>query len=486
MIHAKLNLFLITHIISIVIIFESIFMFLATLVSFIYKEPIIPQFLITFTATFASGFLLNFVTKNQRKVEPNKHESVLIVCLSWFILGLVGTLPFLATGAIPEFVNAFFESISGFTTTGSSILSDIEAMPKSILFWRAETHWIGGMGIIVLVVAIMPFLKIHGVHLFYSESSNVASEKVSARIRDVARNMWLVYIGLTAAEIVFLKLGRMPLFDCICHSFATIATGGFSTQNDSIAGYSPYIQYVVMFFMLLSGINFVLHVFLLRKNFRMVKKNEELRLYMTIIISVGMLITVFLFLNHDLRFEQAFRDSFFQVISIITATGFATADYIQWPMQAILLIAILMLIGASSGSTGGGVKVIRHVILMKQIRYSFREIINPHRINVIHYNGQVLKLGNVSSIISFIAVYYLIVLIGTLILIAMGLDSATSFGAAATSMAGIGPGFGTVGPVSNFFHLPTGAKYLLTILMVVGRLEIYAVLIVFTRAFWRP
>lgn len=486
MFKAKINYLLILHIVSIVIVFESLFMLLAAFVSVLYHETIIHQLFLTFAGICSLGLVLNIITKNQRGVEPTRNESFLIVTLGWLVLGLVGSLPYLFTDTIPQFVNAYFESISGFTTTGSSILTDIEALPKSILFWRAETHWIGGMGIIVLVVAIMPFLKIHGISLFYSEISSVTNEKISTRIKYVARNLWLVYVGLTAIETVLLVLGKMPLFDSICHSFATIATGGFSTQNDSIAGYSPYIQYVITLFMLLSGINFVLHIMLIKGRYKSIIRNEELRLYLLIILGIGLVITFILFFNGNISFEKAFRDSFFQVVSVITATGFATADYLQWPEQAILLIALLMLIGASSGSTGGGVKVIRHTILIKKIRHSFQELIKPKAINLIHYNNIQLKPDFVGKVISFIFIYYFIILLGGFVLMFSGLDAPSAFGAAATCMGGIGPGFGSVGPASNFFHISHFAKYFLTFLMVIGRLEIYSVLIIFTRSFWQP
>jgi len=485
MFKAKINPTLILHFVSIVIAFESLFMFLAVLVSSIYRETITFQLFSTAFALFIVGILINVLTKHKRKVEPTRAESFFIVSISWFVLGLIGTIPYLVTRSIPNFTNAFFESISGFTTTGSSILSDIEALPKSILFWRAETHWIGGMGIIVLVVAIMPFLNINGINLFYSEASSVSDEKITTKIRYAARNLWLVYVGLTILEILFLSIGKMPFFDSVCHSFATIATGGFSTKNDSIAGYSPYIQYIITLFMLLSGINFTLHVLLLKGNYKSVIKNEELHLYLGVILVVALSITGLLYFEKDYGFEQAFRDSIFQVVSIITATGFATADYLQWPLQAMYLIAILMLIGASSGSTGGGVKVIRHVIAMKKIRHSFKNLIKPNAISVIRYNGNAVNPDYVSGVLAFIILYYAILAVGTLVMMIFGQDAATSFGATATCMGGIGPGFGTVGPVSNFLHLPGIAKYFLTLLMVIGRLEIYSVLILFTRSFWR-
>ncbi len=485
MLKRKINIGLILHLISIVMVFESLFLLAAVIISFANKEAITTQITMAFATVFSLGVVLNLLTRKHHKVEPSLRESVLIVTLSWLALGLFGTFPYLFTHSITTFTDAFFESISGFTTTGSSILTDIEALPKSILFWRAETHWIGGMGVIVLVIAIMPFLKINGIHLFYSETSNVANEKVSARIRKVARNLWLVYVGLTFIEVFFLLLGGMSLFDSVCHSFATIATGGFSTKNTSIAGFSPYIQYVITLFMLLSGINFALHVLSIKGKIRHAIKNEELKMYLSIIVVVGLSITLLLYFKTEIGFEEAFRKAFFQVVSIITATGFASANYSNWPVQAIALIAFLMLIGASAGSTGGGVKVIRHLIVVKKIKHRFRNIASPKAIHTIRYNGKIMNQNHVARIMAFIITYYLILIAGTFVMMAFKQDAATSFGAVATSMAGIGPGFGKVGPVDNFAFLPAGAKYFLTFLMILGRLEIYAVIILFTRSFWR-
>lgn len=485
MFRLKINPFLIIHFISIVLVFESLFMLLAVLISIFYRESTTNELFMAFSGTLVAGILLNAFTVKLRGIEPSRRESVIIVSISWIILGLIGTVPYLVTGAIPVFTDAFFESVSGFTTTGSSILADIEALPKSILFWRAETHWIGGMGIIVLVVAVMPFLKINGLNLFHSETSSASEEKISIRIRKVARNLWLVYIGLTILETIILVMGRMPLFDSVCHSFATIATGGFSTKNSSIAGYSPFIQYVVAIFMLLAGINFALHVFALKRKFKGVYRNEELRLYLLIILLASLTISVLLYQSGNTGFEKAFRDSFFQVVSIITATGFATTDYLQWPVQAMVILGILMLIGASAGSTGGGVKVIRHLIALKKIGNHFKSLVNPNAITVIRYNRNSVNPEYVSGIIAFIVFYYIILAISVLIMMAAGQDAATSYGAVATCMAGIGPGFGTVGPVANFLHMPGAIKYFLMFLMIIGRLEIYSFIIIFTRSFWR-
>jgi len=483
--NSKINSALLLHFVSIVMVFESLFMLIAVLLSFYYREQIAGRMLLSFLGTALVGLLLNILTRKQRFHEPNMRESFIIVSLGWVIMGLIGTIPYLVTKSIPSFTNAYFESFSGFTTTGSSILADIEALPKSILFWRAETHWIGGMGIIVLVIAIMPFLKIQGIYLFSSESSSVENDKISTRITKVARNLWLIYLGLTIMEVILLVLGGMPLFDSVCHSFATIATGGFSTKNDSIASYSPYLQYVIIVFMLLSGINFSVHFLLIKRKFKEALRNEELRMYLLIIFVVGAILTLVLYYNHqEYDLEHSFRSAYFQVVSIITCTGFATADYLQWPVQAIALIAMLMLIGASSGSTGGGIKVIRYVIAFKRFKHTFHEIFFPNRISPIRYNGTSLKDEFIRQLMTFMTVYLLILFVSTLIMMLWTRDLATSFGSVATCMAGIGPGFGTVGPVSNFLDLPGGAKYFLTFLMLIGRLEIYAVLAIFSRTFW--
>lgn len=435
MMRSKINFLLIAYYISIVVLFEGLFMFLALIVSLVYHEHTTRNLAFTFGLTLFAGALLNVATTNQRNKEPSRGESFFIVTMGWLTLGLVGTLPYLFTGAIPQFVNAFFESISGFTTTGSSILSDIEALPKSILFWRTETHWIGGMGIIVLVIAIMPFLKANGIYLFNSEASVVVEEKVSTRIRYTARQMWLIYLGLTVVETVLLLLGKMPLFDSICHSFATVATGGFSTQNDSIAGYSAFIQSVIIAFMLLSGMNFAMHILSLKGKFFVVKNNKELQLYLSIIAVVGLIVALILFVTDPQSgFEKAFRDSFFQVVSVITATGFATADYLQWPVQSILLIALLMLIGASAGSTGGGVKVIRHFISLKRINQSYRELVSPSTVSVISYNGKTVDQTYIAGVMTFIVIYYSVVATGSFIMTALGNDVATSLGSVITCM----------------------------------------------------
>ena len=481
----KINLVIIIHIISIIVLFEGIFMLPTLGVSLYYHEHIFYDLLKSILSTWLIGIVLYLLTWKYRFAEPGVHESLIIASMGWVFLALFGSFPYLFTSSIPHFVDAYFESMSGFTTTGSSILTDIEVLPKSILLWRSLTHWIGGMGIIVLVIAIMPFLKINGLQLFSSEASVVVDEKISTKIRYVARNIWLIYVSFTVVETFLLTIGGMPLFDSVCHSFATVATGGFSTKNTSIADYSPYIQYVIIVFMALSGINFSLHVLSLQGKIKTAFKNQELHLYLKIIVFVGLVLTFILFFNQPISFEKAFRDSFFQVVSVLTATGFATADYIIWPIQGIMLIAFLMMIGASAGSTGGGVKVIRHVINLQYVKQSVKRILHPNAIFNIRYNRQILTNSHVNSVMTFILIYYGIVVMGTFAMVGIGNDWATSFGSVLTTMGGIGPGFGKVGPASNFAMISDSSKYLLSFFMLVGRLEIFPILTLFTHWFWR-
>lgn len=460
-------------------------MILSLLISWYDHEPELKRVFFAVLTTLGTGGFLYLVSWNSRYGEPGVREGLIIVSAGWIFLAFFGSLPYLYTQTIPAFADAWFESMSGFTTTGSSILSDIESLPRSMLFWRSETHWIGGMGIIVLVVAIMPLLKMYGGQLFNLEASVVVEEKFSTKIRYVARSIWMIYVGLTALETVLLTLGGMNLFDSICHSFATVATGGFSTKNTSIADYSPYIQYVITVFMLLSGINFVLHVLIASGKYKKALQNNELWFYLKIVFLVGAVLTLILFFSSEISFEKAFRNSYFQVISVITATGFATDDYLLWPTHGIMMIVLLMLVGACAGSTGGGVKVIRHYINWQVIKKSIKQTISPNAVYHVKYNNRTLSPKQVGAVSNFILLYYGIVVIGTIVMIGIGNDWETSFGSIVTTMGGIGPGFGNVGPASNFSMLTEPSKYLLTFTMLIGRLEIFPVLTLFTHWFWR-
>ena len=451
-------------------------------VAVLFSEETMP-FLLSSLISLIAGLLLFLATRKQDKdITIHRKDAYLTVTLSWLIISLIGCLPYLFSGAIPSFVNAFFESVSGFTTTGSSILVDIEVLPKSILFWRSFTHWIGGIGIIVLVIIIMPSLQIGGYHLFTLESS--LQEKIQPKIKSVGTRLLMIYVVLTIAEVIFLLLGNMNLFESVCHAFGTVATGGFSPKNTSIIAYSPYIQYVITIFMFLAGTNFVIHYYLFKGDFVKVKENEELRFYILVVFTIVAVVTASLYFTMQKPLEESFRDAFFQVVSIVTCTGFASADYLQWPAFAWTIIFFSMFLGGSTGSTAGGIKMVRHLILLKNIKRAFRQLISPNAVLRIRLNSNALSTETNRSILTFIAVYFLVFLLGSLSLVFLGIDGETAGSAVATCMAGIGPGIGTVGPVSNFAHLPDLGKIILSFLMLVGRLEIYTVIVLFSRSFW--
>lgn len=456
---------------------------ISVIVGFLYNEDI-SSFVISFAITFTTGILLyQFKEKSENFRSKEIRSSYFTVTTSWLLMSLAGSLPYLISGSIPDFTNAFFESASGFTTTGSSILSDIEVLPKSILFWRSLTHWIGGIGIIVLVIIIMPSLKTGGYHLFTLESS--FHEKIKPKIKSVARRIFYIYLLLTFAQTVLLMAGDMNLYESICHSFGTVSTGGFSPKNDSLAGYSPYIQYVVMIFMILAGTNFIIHYYILKREFTKVRQNDEFWFYLFVIGLIGLIVSAALYFSMNKNMEQSFREGFFQVISIITCTGFATTDYLQWPTFAWVIIFFSMFIGGSTGSTSGGIKIVRHLILFKNVKRIFQQETSPHGIFTLKVNNKILTEEFNSKILTFITTYLIIFSLGSSILIIIGIGPQTAISAVASCMAAIGPGLGTVGPVSNYAHLPDVAKTVLSLLMIMGRLEIYTVLLLFSRRFWR-
>lgn len=456
--------------------------FVCALIAIDYHEPIKPFMYSAAIAFILAGFLF-LTSKDKELTTLNKKAAYLSVAFAWFLISLVGSLPFIFSGYFASNLDAFFESVSGFTTTGASILPDIESLPKSILFWRSLTHWIGGIGIIVLVILIMPALKIGSYNLFTLESS--LPEKIHPRIQSVGKRLLFIYVLLTIAEIVFLLFGHMPLYDSVCHAFGTISTGGFSPKNTSIAGYTPYLQYVVMIFMLLGGTNFIIHYYFLKRRFRKIKENEELRFYLSVIIVSGFLVTAILLYNSDRPFELAFRESFFQVISIITCTGFATSDYLLWPRLGWAIIFLLMFFGGSMGSTAGGIKMARHLIAVKNIKNTFYKLMHPNSVHIVKLNSKVVSYRESNSTMMFILWYIMSFLIGSYILVIMGVDGTTALSSIATAMGGIGPGLGSVGPASNFAHLPQAAKFVIMLFMILGRLEIYPVLILFAPFFWK-
>lgn len=458
-------------------------LFATSAVAVLYAEPVLPFLYSSVIALLVAAFPFLFSKGTDSNHNMTKKDASFVVSLSWILFSVFGSFPYIFSSSMPSFTDAFFESVSGFTTTGASILTDIEILPKSVLFWRSLTHWIGGIGIIVLVIVIMPTLQMGSYNLFTFESS--VQEKIQPKIKSVGLRLLAIYLLLTAAEIVLLMAGKMSLFESVCHSFGTVATGGFSPKNTSIAGYSPYVQYVITIFMLLAGVNFVIHYYIFKRNFRKIKENEELWFYLFVVFTITAIITVILYSNMEKPLEVSFRDSFFQVVSIITCTGFASTDYLLWPPVAWTIIFFAMFLGGSTGSTAGGIKMARHLVLLKNVRRFFHQLCYPNAVIQLKLNKNVISDENNRNIITFITIYLMVFAAGTIALAFDGVDGKTASGAVATCMAGIGPGIGTVGPASNFFHLSDFAKIVLSFLMILGRLEIFTLLMLFTPAFWR-
>ena len=479
-----INLTIVLKVLSFLLIVESAFMLTGLGFAFYYGESFWPLFYSS-VITGVLGLVIWWRTYDKNKKSIGRRDGYLIVSLSWVIISIFGTLPFLFSGVITNFSDAFFETISGFTTTGATVLTDIEVVPRNILYWRSMTHWIGGMGIIVLTVAILPFLGIGGLQLMIAEMPGITPDKLHPRITETAKRFWAIYVIFTISEVLLLWLGEMDFFNAVCHSFSTMATGGFSTQNNSIAGYMPYTQYVIVLFMIFAGTNFTLHYFVLHRKFDKVYKNEEFKVYFWIITIISIFITLGLFFSEGMDPENSFRDAIFQVVSILTTTGFVSADYSLWPSFLWMFIFALMFIGGSAGSTGGGVKIIRHLLLVKNSLLEMKRSIHPHAIIPVKYNGKSVSQQIIFNVMAFFLIYILIFSFGTLSLSLLGYNFETSIGATIATLGNIGPGIGNVGPVDNYAFFSPFAKWMLSLLMLLGRLELFTVLIVLSPSFWK-
>lgn len=472
-----INLNNILNVLGISILLESVFILSTVPIAWLYHDTTLSGIYTSFYVSFVSGVLLILFTR--KKCSPiSKRESFYIATLVWLSMSVIGAFPYIFTGYISTWENAFFESVSGFTTTGSTILNDIEALPKSLLYWRALTHWIGGLGILVLVVALIPFMQSSGSNLMFGEGSILDTEKIKPRVIQVAKRLWFVYLILTLLETGLLKLEGMSLFDAVCHSYATIATGGFSTKNNSVITMSPVIQYTITVFMVLAGMNFVLLYQFGKLKFKHILSNAELKYYLGIILASTIFITFHEETNLQ-NIEPAFRSALFQVSSIITATGFASDDYELWRKGSQAVIVMLMLTGACVGSTGGGIKIKRHVIIIKSLKHQFKTLMHPDAVTQVKFDNQPFKKEIFNRVGTFTAVYLFTILAGTLVLQLCGIDHTTSFSAVMTTLGGIGPGFGKVGPIDNFAAMPLFSKLYLSLNMILGRLEILPVLALF-------
>lgn len=494
-----LNIKIIYRFLGITAILNGLFMFIAFPFSFFNNENQAWGILNAGVITTFIGCLLYFFNK-PKSTNIQKKEGYLIVTLGWLILSFTGMLPYLLSGAIPNISDAFFETISGYSTTGSSILTDIESMPRGILFWRSATHWIGGMGIIVLTIAILPLLGIGGMQLFMAEAPGPSADKLHPRITDTAKRLYLIYVVLTFAEFFLLKAAGMTWFDAINHAMATVSTGGFSTKNNSISFYNnlPLVQYIIIFFMLVAGTNFVLNYFALKGKIQKVFQSEEFRYYLFGIIGIASIVTLLIYYFQDPNLqttiahpkvygeaESAIRHALFMVTSVVTTTGFVTADFTMWSFFATGIFFALFFTGGSAGSTSGGVKIVRHIVMLKNSFLEFKKALHPNAIIPVRFDGKSVGQTIVFNILSFFIIYMLIFIISSVILTFLGLDFLSALGASASSLGNIGPALGSVSPVDNFAHLSSAAKWFCSFLMLIGRLELFTVLILFTPFFWR-
>ena len=478
------NIRIIVHLLGLLLAINGAFMLFALPFSFYYSENWRP-ILLASLSTIVVGAVAWFFSRNYEIKDLRKREGYLIVTLGWLAMSFSGTLPYLFSGAIPGFTDAFFETISGYTTTGATVLIDIEMLPKGVLFWRSLTHWIGGMGIIVLTIAILPILGIGGMQLFVAEAPGPTHDKLHPRIKETAKRLWYVYFFLTVAETILLMVGGMSFYDAINHAMSTMATGGFSTKNASIAFYdSPFIQYVIILFMFIAGTNFTLLYLFFKGRFEKVLANEEFKAYTITTLGLGIVTAIAVYSFTGLDWERSFRDALFQVASIITTTGFITADYTAWSPFTTLLFFLLLFTGASAGSTAGGVKIVRHLILVKNSILELKRQIHPSAVIPVRFNNRAVSETITYNIIAFILIYLTVFSFGSLIMALLGLDFMTAMGSVAATLGNIGPGIGLVGPVNNFQHIPQLGKWFLSLFMLLGRLELFTVLILFTPFFW--
>jgi len=479
-----INFKVIFNILGLLLLIEGISMFLPFGVSIYFGEGDMVALGITALISIGVGALAYLLTRKSDK-SIGKREGFIIVSLVWVVFSLFGALPFVISGYIPSYTNAFFETISGFTTTGASILNDVEALPHGLLFWRSMTQWLGGMGIIVLSLAILPIFRIGGMQLFEAEVPGPTPDKFHPRVKETAKRLWGIYVFFTLAEIVLLYVGGVSLFDSVCHGFTTMATGGYSTKQASIAEFSPYVQYVITVFMFLAGTNFALSYYGLHFKFNKVFRNEEFRFYSFFIIGFTIIIAFFLWYGDKLALEESFRHAVFQVVSITTTTGYVTTDYLQWIPFLWVIIFMLMFLGGSAGSTGGSIKIVRIALLIKNSGLELKRLVHPNAVVPIRLNKKSIDPQIITNILAFVITYLTITVISTIVMSAMGYDLNSSLGAVAASLGNIGPGIGAVGPVENYAHIPVFGKWFLSFLMLLGRLELFTVLILFSPAFWK-
>ena len=476
----------ILNFLGLLVLFLGLSMAVPLAVSMVFEDGSTGALAISMAASTAAGLLLFLATRSREEVQLGHRDGAVIVALGWGLAGLVGTLPYLLSDAVPGFTNAYFESLSGFTTTGASILSDIEALPEGILLWRSLTQWFGGMGIIVLSVAILPYLGIGGMQLYKAEVPSPVVDKLKPRISETAKTLWRIYILFTVVQILLLLGGGMSLFESACHAFCTMPTGGFSPMNASIAHYdSAYFDGIILVFMLMAGINFSLHYRFMKGNASTSIRDPEFLAFFGLFAVFTLAVTLDIHGSVYRSLSEAFRYASFQVGSILTTTGFATADFDRWPACSRLILLLSMFIGGMAGSTGGGIKVMRIVLLAKHAYREVLRIIHPHAVITMKLGGKPVAEDVLSSVWGFFLLFVGLFVASTLVMAALGLDLITAVSSVAASIGNIGPGLGAVGPVRNYLGIPEAGKWVLIFCMLLGRLEVYTVIVLLVPEYWR-
>lgn len=465
-----------------ILLIESVLLIIPCIIALVNRDGAAIAFIITIASLMLTGVMTT--VKKPEKKNIYAKDGYVIVSLTWILMSLFGALPFVISGYIPSFVDAFFETVSGFTTTGSTILQNIEALPKSLLFWRSFTHWIGGMGILVFVIAIMPKTESTSMHIMKAEVPGPTVGKLVSKLRASARILYGIYCVMTIVQIILLKAGGMPLFDSVVNSFATAGTGGFGILNNSIEGYnSIYAEMVIAVFMLLFGVNFNLYYLMLIKHGKQAIKSEELRWYIGIVAASVLIIAIGL-MTTNYTVADSLRHSFFQVASIITTTGFSSANFDAWPVICKVILVLLMFIGACAGSTGGGIKVSRLMILVKSGRRDIRKAINPRSVETVKLDRHTVEEPVVKSVSVFFGMYMLVLALSAILISIDGHDMVTTFTSVIACLGNIGPGLGDVGPAGNFADFSVLSKLVLSFDMLAGRLELIPMLMLFSPYAW--
>jgi len=480
-----INSRIIARVFSQVLILEGILMLITGGVSWIYREPAAKYFLFSALITLITGILVFTPLRHQEKAYGNR-EGYIILTFIWVLFSAFGALPYLFTSSSGNLTDAFFESISGFTTTGATIFRDVESLPRGILFWRSLTQWIGGITVITLAFNVLPVSKSLNIQLPTAEFSGLLTDKIHPKVVETTKRLLVVYIVLTIAEVVLLSIGKMPVFEAVCHSFSTLSTGGFSTRNAGIAAFPvPFVKAILILFMLFAGMNPALFYFAFKRNFSKIIRDDELKAYLTMVVLFSVLVIFLIFKLQGIPFSTAVLDGLFNTVSIITTTGFYTADFSQWGYLVLLLIFFLMFTGSMAGSASGGIKVIRLLIASRNARNESRRMIHPNAFITVRIDSKRMAQNSVNNLLVFIIIYFITFCAGALLISFLGYDIVTSFSTSASMLANIGPGLGTFSPFNTYADMATAGKWILSGLMLLGRIEILSVIILFTGSFYR-